>query len=150
MRSFSEVHGVDFWSMNKATGSLENDFSRTVQGADALTEPDGLKGQLDNLARLDVPPEVIRTLPAEFAKRHRILPFEITNGTIRIATAAPGDQRVIDDIRLLSGLEVEEFAAPAAEIIEKISACYQVTVEKMISTRKKQSSAKEKISMTSR
>src|SRR6201999_4068529 len=38
----------------------------------------------------------------------------------------------IDDIRLLSGLEVEEFTAPVGEIIEKISTCYQVTVEKMI------------------
>jgi type II secretory ATPase GspE/PulE/Tfp pilus assembly ATPase PilB-like protein len=118
--------------MNKATGSLENDYGRTVQGAGALTESDGSKRQLGNLAKLDVSPEVIRTLPAEFAKRHRILPFEITNGTIHIATAAPGDQRVIDDIRLLSGLEVEEFAAPEAEIIEKIAECYQVTVEKMI------------------
>jgi type II secretory ATPase GspE/PulE/Tfp pilus assembly ATPase PilB-like protein len=118
--------------MNKPIGSLESDFSRTVQDANALTEHDGSKRRLGNLARLDVPPEVIRTLPAEFAKRHRILPFEITNGTIRIATAAPGDKRVIDDIRLLSGLEVEEFVAPASEIIEKISACYQVTVEKMI------------------
>jgi type II secretory ATPase GspE/PulE/Tfp pilus assembly ATPase PilB-like protein len=118
--------------MNKATGSLESDFSRAVEGADTSTERDGSKGRLGNLARLDVPPEVIRTLPAEFAKRHRILPFEITNGTIHIATAAPGDQRVIDDIRLLSGLEVEEFVAPANEIIEKIASCYQVTVEKMI------------------
>ena len=39
---------------------------------------------------------------------------------------------MIDDIRLLSGLEVEEFDAPAAEILEKIAECYQVTVEKMI------------------
>ena len=31
-----------------------------------------------------------------------------------------------------SGLEVEESTAPAAEIIEKIAECYQVTVEQMI------------------
>jgi type II secretory ATPase GspE/PulE/Tfp pilus assembly ATPase PilB-like protein len=118
--------------MNKSTGSLENDFGPPVRGADTLTEPDSLGGQLISLAKLNLPPETIRTLPAEFVKRNGILPFEITNGTIRIATSTPGNQRVIDDIRLLSGLEVEEFAASPAEITAKISECYQVTVEKMI------------------
>ncbi len=51
---------------------------------------------------------------------------------MEVATAEPGNQRVIDDIRLLSGLEVREFEASPAEILEKIGECYQVTVEKMI------------------
>ena len=118
--------------MNELIGNLKNDFAQTVQDAGSLAGRDGFKRQLGSLARLDVPPEVIRALPAEFAKRHCLLPFEINNGTIHIATAAPGNQRVIADIRLLSGLEVEEFEAPATEIIEKIAECYQVTVEKMI------------------
>src|SRR5207247_1003039 len=74
----------------------------------------------------------IRARPPDFVQRHRILPLEIHEGTIHIATAEPGNQRVVDDIRLLSGLEVQETEAPAAEIMEKIAECYQVTVEKMI------------------
>jgi hypothetical protein len=58
-------------------------------------------------------------LPADFVKRHRILPFKLTNGTIHIATEQPGNQRVIDDIRLLTGLEVEEAQAPGEEIVAK-------------------------------
>jgi type IV pilus assembly protein PilB len=85
-----------------------------------------------NLAGLEIPPEVVRSLPAEFVKRHRILPLELRNGTIRIATADRGNQRVVDDIRLLTGLEVHESEFPASEILEKIAECYQVTVEKMI------------------
>jgi type II secretory ATPase GspE/PulE/Tfp pilus assembly ATPase PilB-like protein len=84
------------------------------------------------LAGLDVPPEALRLLPAEFAKRHCVLPLQLRHGTVCIATAAPGNQRVIDDIRLLSGLEVVERSFPADEIAEKIAECYQVTVEKMI------------------
>jgi type II secretory ATPase GspE/PulE/Tfp pilus assembly ATPase PilB-like protein len=118
--------------MNKSTGSLADQNGPAVQGADILDETDGHKKPLNSLAKLEVSPEVIRALPAEFVRHHGILPFQIRNGTIHIATPAPGDQRVIDDIRLLSGLEVEEFAAPAAEITAKISECYQVTVEKMI------------------
>src|ERR1039457_1145989 len=122
---------MDSGNMNELIGNLKND-SVQVEDAGILIQRDGFKRQLGSLARLEVTPEVIRTLPAEFAKRHCLLPFEITNGTIHIATAAPAGQRVIDDIRLLSGLEVLEFEAPATEIAEKIAECYQVTVEKMI------------------
>jgi type IV pilus assembly protein PilB len=118
--------------MNTSTGGLENPLSQTAQGVGALGEQDGFKRPLGNLLKLEVPPEVIRILPAEFAKRHRIVPVRITEGTLHIATSVPGNQRVIEDIRLLSGLEVEELEAPAAEIIEKIAECYQVTVERMI------------------
>lgn len=85
-----------------------------------------------NLARLTIAPEVLRTLSAEFVHSHKIIPVTLADGTLGIATAAPGDRRILEDIRLLSGFEVEEHVAPAAEIAEKIAECYQVTVERMI------------------
>ncbi len=88
--------------------------------------------RLEALTKLSVSPEALRALPADFVKRHHVLPFEIRNGTIHIVTSNPRNQKVIEDIRLLSGMEVEEIEAPATEIVEKIAECYQVTVEKMI------------------
>jgi type IV pilus assembly protein PilB len=84
------------------------------------------------ISKPEIPSEALRSLPAEFAKQHRVLPIGITNTTLYILTATPGQQQVIDDIRLLTGLEVEESEAPAAEILERIAHSYQVTVEKMI------------------
>ena len=101
------------------------------QGGNTLIQSNGHRERVTSLAKLNLSPEIIRTLPAEFVKHHSLLPFEITNGSIHIATATPINLKVIDDIRLLSGLEVREFEAPAAEIAAKISECYQVTVEKM-------------------
>src|SRR5215510_9779130 len=85
-----------------------------------------------SLVGMQISPEAVKAVPADFARRHRILPFELRNGTIAIATSQPGNQNVIDDIRLLTGLEVHEQEFPANEILEKIAECYQVTVEKMI------------------
>ena len=85
-----------------------------------------------HLNKLEISPEAIRMLPVEFIKANAVLPFAIRNGTLLVITAEPGNQRVIDDIRLLSGLEVEEAVAPAPQILEKIAECCQVTVEKMI------------------
>lgn len=79
-----------------------------------------------------VSPEVIKLLPAEFVKRCRVMPLRLENGVLVIATADPGNQQVIEDIRLLSGLEVREVEATAAEITEKITEGYQITVEQMI------------------
>jgi type II secretory ATPase GspE/PulE/Tfp pilus assembly ATPase PilB-like protein len=82
--------------------------------------------------RLLVSPEAAGALPVEFIKRHRVLPLKIGGGAILVATAEPGNQRVIDDIRLLTGLEVEEQAVEAAELVEKIAEACQVTVEQVI------------------
>src|ERR1700694_159815 len=93
---------------------------------------EGSRDQPAKSARLAASMEAVRALPADFVKRHRILPFKIQDGTIHIATALPGNQRVIDDIRLLTGLEVHETETPESEVAEKIAEHYQVTVEKMI------------------
>ena len=54
---------------------------------------------------------------SRFRQGVRVLPLTLQDGSIRVATATPGDARVIEDIRLLTGLEVQEFEAPAAEIV---------------------------------
>jgi len=88
----------------------------------------------DNLHKnkLNATPGAMRVLPLEYLKKHNILPLEITNGVLRLATANPGKPRLIDDIRLLSGLEVQEVTASTSEIQEKLSVCSQLTVEQMI------------------
>src|SRR5207247_1613392 len=71
----------------------------------------GAERPAGSLARLNVSPEAMRALPSEFVKQHRVLPLDIRQGTLHVATADPGNQRRIDDIRLLTGLEVQEFEA---------------------------------------
>ncbi len=120
--------------MNDSKADSSERAGRPTPVAEAASQPRaGTNGNgSGGLARLNVSPEAIRALPADFVKRHRVLPFQIRHGAIHVATAEPGNQRVIDDIRLLSGLEVQESEAPVAEILEKIAECYQMTVEQMI------------------
>ena len=65
-----------------------------------------------SLARYKVDSSASSALPAEFVKRHRIMPLEIREGFLHVATVEPGNPKVIDDIRLLSGFEVKEWVAP--------------------------------------
>ena len=52
-----------------------------VQGAPTLNVTGGLPPPLGSLAKLEIAPEIVRTLPAEFAKRHCLLPSAVRNGT---------------------------------------------------------------------
>ena len=92
----------------------------------------GSRNGQGSLSKLEIPVEAIRSLPAEFVKRHQVLPFKIQSGVLHIATAKPGDEKVVDDIRLLSGFEVHETEFPVSDIMEKMAECYQITVERMI------------------
>src|SRR5215469_4431615 len=105
---------------------VENVGRTVAGGADGSSNGHGV------LSGMEVSPEAIRALPADFVKQHQVLPLRIQSGILHIATAKPGDARVIDDIRLLTGLEVRETLIPAADILEKMAECYQITVEKMI------------------
>ena len=103
-----------------------------VQDTHNILPPAALALRTTSLAKTAIPADAVRTLPGEFVKRHLVLPLQLYNGTLEVATAQLGNQRVIDDIRLLSGLEVKEVLMPASEILERIAECYQVTVETMI------------------
>src|ERR1035437_599864 len=116
---------------NAATGPKDR-LVQASEDAERVLGKSASGRRLASLGKLEVPADALRALPLDFVKQHRILPIGLHNGTIEIATADPGNQRVIEDIRLLSGLEVQEFEAPVAEILEKMAECYQMTVEKMI------------------
>ena len=104
--------------MSELLGNLGSEGPVMAQGVNTLNVNGGLPSPFGNLAKLEIAPEIVRTVPAEFAKRHCLLPIAVRNGT---PSKSPRPARptggVIDDIRpLMSGLEVEEFPAPAAEI----------------------------------
>jgi type II secretory ATPase GspE/PulE/Tfp pilus assembly ATPase PilB-like protein len=98
----------------------------------AAAEPGESTRPPSHLSKVHIAPEVLRILPTDFIQQHKILPLEIRKGILRVATIDTGNARVIEDIRLLSGLEVEECVFPGADIQEKIAECCQVTVERMI------------------
>jgi len=76
--------------------------------------------------------EVARYIPAEFAREHQLLPLQVRNGVLRVASVRPPSEELIEDLRLLTGMEVEVEVRQAGEIAEGLTDSYQVTVERMI------------------
>jgi type II secretion system protein E len=83
-----------------------------------------------------IDPAIIKNVPAKFASHYEIIPLELHNNTLIIAMADPLDTRILDDIRLLLGLEVKGVLASGAEIKEAIRKHYGLgadTIEQMVS-----------------
>ncbi len=60
-----------------------------------------------NLAKFEVRPEVIKLLPAELAKKHRIIPIQANQGTVVLATADPVGMGFVDEVKYIVKMNAE-------------------------------------------
>ena len=97
---------------------------------EALGEQLGL--DVVDVARADVPAEARDRIPVDFVREHQVLPLSCDGGELRVATAEPARGEVIEDLRVLTGLEIVETLAPSRDISERITECYELTVERLI------------------
>ena len=64
----------------------------------------------------DVKMDALRTVPAELARSHMVVPFELTGSTLRVAMFDPRDRKIRDDIQRRAGLQVVPCLAPEMAI----------------------------------
>ena len=57
-----------------------------------------------------------KTIPRNFAIRHMILPFNISNGILEVAVYHPDCQTVLDDIEQANQIQVKPYIATKADI----------------------------------
>jgi type II secretion system protein E len=68
--------------------------------------------------------DALGIVPSEFAMRHHLLPLRQTDHTLTVAMADPLDIQSIDDLRLLTGYQVEPVLASPAEIRRALEQFY--------------------------
>ncbi len=85
-----------------------------------------------DLKQTEVSPRVRDLLPPEFVRENQILPLNSQEGRLLVATSNPGNSSILEDIRLLSGLEVEEVLTSEKKLKERIAECYDLTVERLV------------------
>jgi len=90
-----------------------------------------------DLSSVKIDVETLRSLPARLVYRKRLVPVARENGKLTVATCDPYDLYAFDELRLLTGLEIEPALATAEEISKVIKAYYGVggdTIDEMMST----------------
>ena len=87
------------------------------------------------LADLTIDPQTLRALPAKIVYRKRLVPISRENGTLKVATSDAFDLYAIDDIRLLTGLNIQPVLAPREDIEKLIKTHYGLggdTLDEMV------------------
>jgi general secretion pathway protein E len=70
---------------------------------------------------LELDPEfVTRTLPQKFSDRYLIIPIAEVNGKIRISVYDPGQREVLEDVRHVTGREIEVMISAKEDIMKII------------------------------
>ena len=90
---------------------------------------------LIDLSDVAIDPEVLRTVPLKVVYRKRLVPISRTNGTLSVATSDAFDLYALDDVRLITGLNVEPVLASRDDIEKVIKAHYGLggdTLEDMV------------------
>ncbi|HAH99638.1 MAG TPA: type II secretion system protein GspE [Verrucomicrobiales bacterium] len=87
-----------------------------------------------DLPSASIESDAIKTLPSRFVYRNHIAPIARKNGTLKVATSNPFNLYVFDEIKLLTGLDVNPVLAASEEIAKVIKDHYGVggdTIEEM-------------------
>src|SRR5437870_3648726 len=77
-----------------------------------------------NLAQFEIDAAVTKLIPAETAHKYQIIPLSRAGATLTIAMTDPTNVFAMDDIKFMTGYNVEPVVASEAAVIEAISRYY--------------------------
>jgi type IV pilus assembly protein PilB len=80
-----------------------------------------------DLASVEVDPELARLVSREVCERHTIVPVSRTGSSVTVAMADPTNLNAIDDIKFLTGYNVDVVVASETAILETIERVYVST-----------------------
>jgi type IV pilus assembly protein PilB len=77
-----------------------------------------------NLAQFEIDPTVIKLVPAETAQRYQIVPLSRSGATLTIAMTDPTNVFAMDDIKFMTGYNVEPVVASEGAVLDAIQKYY--------------------------
>ncbi|MFN3739416.1 MAG: type IV-A pilus assembly ATPase PilB [Thermodesulfovibrionales bacterium] len=81
-----------------------------------------------NLAEYKIDPNIIKLIPKDLAQKHLIIPVTRVGPNLTIAMADPTNVFAIDDVKFVTGYNVEVVVASESAIIEGISKYYGAAI----------------------
>ena len=77
-----------------------------------------------NLAQFEIDPAVIKLIPADTAQKYQIVPLSRAGATLTIAMTDPTNVFAMDDIKFMTGYNVEPVVASETAVVEAIEKYY--------------------------
>jgi type IV pilus assembly protein PilB len=76
---------------------------------------------LASLKSGEIDGEVAQLVPAEFARRNCVLPMRRDNGHLAVAMSDPANLHLVNDLRLMTGLQVKPHIAAQSDILANLA-----------------------------
>src|SRR2546425_9849823 len=83
------------------------------------------------LTQFEIDPAVVKLLPAETAQKYQIVPLSRSGATLTIAMTDPTNVFAMDDIKFMTGYNVEPVVASESAVIEAIQKYYPTTAKSL-------------------
>jgi len=94
-----------------------------------ITEVIGQQMGVDfvDLDEMELEPELGRSIPEHLAQRYKVIPVDQNGNKLKLAMVDPLNVLAIDDIRLITGFDIEPVIATEESILKMINRQYGVT-----------------------
>src|SRR5213596_558506 len=79
-----------------------------------------------NLAQFDIDAAVVKLIPADTAHKYQIVPLSRSGATLTIAMTDPTNVFAMDDIKFMTGYNVEPVVASEAGVFDAIARYYKI------------------------
>src|SRR5690606_6088264 len=80
------------------------------------------------IGQFELDPQIIRLVPAETAEKYQIVPLSRAGATLTIAMTDPTNVFAMDDIKFMTGYNVEPVVASETAVAEAIQKYYDKTL----------------------
>jgi type IV pilus assembly protein PilB len=87
-----------------------------------------------NLSYFEIDPAVVKLIPFETAKRYQILPLSRVGASLTIAMVDPTNVFAMDDIKFMTGFNIEPVVASESSILSGIEKAYGTTQQEDLET----------------
>src|SRR6266481_1478070 len=87
-----------------------------------------------NLTQFEIDPAVIKLIPADTAQKYQIIPLSRAGATLTIAMTDPTNVFAMDDIKFMTGYNVEPVVASETAVIEAIQRYYPASAKAAAAT----------------
>jgi general secretion pathway protein E/type IV pilus assembly protein PilB len=103
---------------------IERNFAKEEDVLAALAEEFGM--ELVDLTDVKVEPETLQAMPLKLVHRRTLMPLRRDNGALVVATGDPFDVYALDELAMLTGLEIHPVLASPREIARLIKSHFGV------------------------
>src|SRR6476469_9817600 len=80
-----------------------------------------------NLSQFEVDASILKLIPADTAQKYEVVPLSRSGATLTIAMTDPTNVFAMDDIKFMTGYNVEPVVASETAVVEAIQKYYPVT-----------------------